>query len=203
MPLIAGSDCDGQHTLMLCVQPCDPHRENRAFSAASWPQALSPQPTATAARSSRGGANGEPASAVDHAAHGVSQLTSWPVTPIPSARRFPPPWSVEERYNLNFRHFAALRSPTSWANFRLMQCSKSRLFDQLVGADEQVLVTGSGTADGYFPRACWSNTLSTASVMASTPVSIVGFGTGANKGEWLAGNCGPSPSRAAATRSGS
>ena len=68
-------------------------------------------------------------------------------------------------------------------------------------ADEQVLVTGSGTPDGYFPRACWSNTLSTASVMASTPVSIVGFGTGANKGEWLAGNCGPS--RAAATRSGS
>ena len=23
-------------------------------------------------------------------------LPSWPVTPIPSARRFPPPWSVEE-----------------------------------------------------------------------------------------------------------
>jgi hypothetical protein len=29
--------------------------------------------------------------------------------------------------------------------------------------------------------------------MASTPVSIVGFGTGANMGEWLAGNCGPEP----------
>ena len=60
-----------------------------------------------------------------------------------------------------------------------------------------------GAADGYFPRACWSNTLSTASVMASTPVAMVGFGTGANKGEWLPGSCGPSPSRAAATRSGS
>jgi len=31
-----------------------------------------------------------------------------------------------------------------------------------------------------------SNTLSTASVMASTPVSMVGIGTGANKGELVA-----------------
>ena len=31
--------------------------------------------------------------------------------------------------------------------------------------------------------------------MASTPVSMVGFGTGANKGEWLPGSCGPSPSQ--------
>jgi RHH-type rel operon transcriptional repressor/antitoxin RelB len=60
-----------------------------------------------------------------------------------------------------------------------------------------------GTADGYLPRACWSKALSTASVMAAIPVSMVGFGTGANKGEWLPGSCGPSPSRAAATRSGS
>jgi len=47
----------------------------------------------------------------------------------------------------------------------------------------QPVKTGSGTSDGYFACACWSNTLSTASVIASTPVSMVGFGTGANKGE--------------------
>ena len=35
----------------------------------------------------------------------------------------------------------------------------------------------------YFPRAYWSNTLSTASVIAVTPVWMVGFGTGANSGE--------------------
>src|SRR3954453_18719294 len=39
--------------------------------------------------------------------------------------------------------------------------------------------------------------------MASTPVSMVGFGTGANSGEWLAGSGGPLPLRAVATRSGS
>jgi len=37
---------------------------------------------------------------------------------------------------------------------------------------------------------------------ALTPVWIVGFGTGANSGEWLPGSGGP-PLRAAATRSGS
>src|SRR5215470_19813161 len=66
-----------------------------------------------------------------------------------------------------------------------------------------VPVMRSGAADDHFPPACWSNTLSTASVMASTPVSMVGFGTGANKGEWLPGNCESSPSRVEATRSGS
>ena len=55
----------------------------------------------------------------------------------------------------------------------------------------------------HLRRAFCSNAPSTASVMAVTPVSMVGFGTGANKGEWLDGSGGPSPSRAAATRSGS
>src|SRR6185437_5755333 len=54
----------------------------------------------------------------------------------------------------------------------------------------------------YCPFARWSNALSTASVMAVTPVWMVGFGTGANCGEWLPGSGGP-PLRAAATRSGS
>jgi hypothetical protein len=35
----------------------------------------------------------------------------------------------------------------------------------------------------HFPRAWASKALSTASVMALTPVSMVGFGTGANSGE--------------------
>ena len=42
------------------------------------------------------------------------------------------------------------------------------------------------TQSGHFPRACRSNALSTASVMAVTPVCKVGFGNGANSGEWLA-----------------
>ena len=58
-----------------------------------------------------------------------------------------------------------------------------------------------GTRD-YCPFALWSNALSTASVIAVTPVWMVGFGTGANSGEWLPGSGGP-PLRAAATRSGS
>ena len=58
------------------------------------------------------------------------------------------------------------------------------------------------TAGRYCPLVCWSNALSTASVIAVTPVWMVGFGTGANSGEWLPGSGGP-PLRAAATRSGS
>src|SRR5262245_25563494 len=54
----------------------------------------------------------------------------------------------------------------------------------------------------HCPLAPWSNELSTASVIAVTPVWMVGFGTGANSGEWLPGSGGP-PFRAAATRSGS
>ena len=54
----------------------------------------------------------------------------------------------------------------------------------------------------YCPLAFWSNALSTASVIAVTPVWMVGFGTGANSGEWLSGSGGP-PLRAAATCSGS
>ena len=55
----------------------------------------------------------------------------------------------------------------------------------------------------YCPFARWSKALSTASVIAVTPVSIVGFGTGANMGEWLAGSGGPFPLNAAMARSGS
>src|SRR5260370_24181726 len=40
----------------------------------------------------------------------------------------------------------------------------------------------------YCPLALWSNALSTASVIAVTPVWMVGFGTGANSGEWLPGS---------------
>jgi hypothetical protein len=54
----------------------------------------------------------------------------------------------------------------------------------------------------YCSLALRSNALSTASVIAVTPVWIVGFGTGANSGEWLSGSGGPHL-REAATRSGS
>src|SRR5215471_12648763 len=40
----------------------------------------------------------------------------------------------------------------------------------------------------YCPLALWSNALSTVSVIAVTPVWMVGFGTGANSGEWLSGS---------------
>src|SRR5262249_27692084 len=40
----------------------------------------------------------------------------------------------------------------------------------------------------YCPLALWSNALSTASVIAVTPVWMVGFGTGANSGECLPGS---------------
>src|SRR5258707_8126409 len=40
----------------------------------------------------------------------------------------------------------------------------------------------------YCPLALWSNALSTASVIAVTPVWMVGFGTGAKSGEWLPGS---------------
>jgi hypothetical protein len=62
-------------------------------------------------------------------------------------------------------------------------------------------VPGGACGSPYLRRA--SKALRTASVMASTPVVMVGFGTGANCGEWLDGNSGPVPLLAAATRSGS
>jgi hypothetical protein len=42
---------------------------------------------------------------------------------------------------------------------------------------------GRARAAAHFPRARSSNALSTAKVIAVTPVSMVGFGTGANSGE--------------------
>jgi hypothetical protein len=42
---------------------------------------------------------------------------------------------------------------------------------------------GRARAAAHFPRARSSNALSTANVIAATPVSMVGFGTGANSGE--------------------
>src|SRR5262249_8572619 len=40
----------------------------------------------------------------------------------------------------------------------------------------------------YCPLALWSNALSAASVIAVTPVWMVGLGPGANSGEWLPGS---------------
>jgi hypothetical protein len=104
-----------------------------------------------------------------------------------------------------FRFSVAIIDPGQRLLVRELEERKVPIVAKLASRSELFRTAGarSGTADAYFSRACWSNTLSTASVMASTPVSMVGFGTGANKGEWLVGSCGPSPSRAAATRSGS
>ncbi|WP_154073479.1 hypothetical protein [Bradyrhizobium erythrophlei] len=81
------------------------------------------------------------------------------------------------------------------------------------------IVSSSITLPGAPDEQCWneirrrrrllsprvlSNTLSTASVMASTPVSMVGFGTGANKGELVARQLqAVALAGRAATRSGS
>jgi len=85
----------------------------------------------------------------------------------------------------------------------LLHRSNCVLFDHLAGRLTSSAGTRSGVADGYFPRVL-SNTLSTASVMASTPVSMVGFGTGANKGELVARQLqAVALAGRAATRSGS
>ena len=81
---------------------------------------------------------------------------------MPSARRFPPPWSVDEAdskldrrcfivrdatgkrwpkstlsthfcYDLNFGHFAALRSLTSWAKSDRARQQITPLLDHVVG----------------------------------------------------------------------
>jgi len=76
MPFIADSDCDGQHTFVLGVQPLrrsvkegNPHRENRASRQLHGRKLChrSRQPWRHAHHG--GGANDEPVSAFDHAAH--------------------------------------------------------------------------------------------------------------------------------------
>ena len=66
------------------------------------------------------------------------------------------------------RRRPGIHTPDGGYGFRARRCATPRNDDD---------------GETYCPFARWSNALSTASVMAVTPVWMVGFGTGANRGE--------------------
>src|SRR6266446_3620414 len=68
------------------------------------------------------------------------------------------------------------------------QSTRHRFVNDRFGSGAAFAALANDRRGRYCPLALWSNALSTASVIAVTPVWMVGFGTGANSGEWLPGS---------------